>query len=446
MSRTVLVAKCDARRTRRATRVLFSAWIVATLTVAAIGRSDPPQGTVVAWGRNDLGQTNVPAPNTGFIAVAAGINHSLGLRTGGSIVAWGYGCQTHIPTYNNANFIAIATGAYHSLALKAGGRIWAWGCSSSYYGPCFFNNFGQCDVPKTDVEIIAVAAGQYHSLGLKTDGTIVAWGCDSYWHNYGQCEVPLPNADIIAVAAGGGPNLGLKVDGSIVAWSAGYTYNPAPGADFVAIAAGWYHSLGLKSDGSIVAWGDNELGQTDVPAPNTGFVAIAAGGAHSLGLKDDGSIVAWGRNSDGQTNVPTPNSDFVAIAAGWGHSLAIRRIGACCDLLSGTCAEDVGASACSGAQQTWTGGAACVDVVCEAVTGACCDHDPFGACTDGVTRAACDCPTCEWLKLGSCSELDCPHTTIPTVGEWGLLVLALLLLTGAKLAFRRANPADASGP
>ncbi len=120
--------------------------------------------------------------------------------------------------------------------------------------------------------------------------------------------------------------------------------------------------------------------------------------------------------------------------------------GACCDLLSGTCAEDVTSSACSGAQQAWTKGAACGDVVCEAVTGACCDHDPFGTCTDGVTRAACDCPTCEWVKLGSCSELDCLHVTIPAVGEWGLMVLALLLLTGAKLAFRRSNPADASGP
>ncbi len=91
----------------------------------------------------------------------------------------------------------------------------------------------------------------------------------------------------------------------------------------------------------------------------------------------------------------------------------------------------------------WTERAACVDVVCDAATGACCDHDPFGACTDGLTQAACDCPTCEWVKLGSCSELDCPPTPIPTVGEWGLVVLAILLLTGAKLAYRRSNSVDA---
>ena len=77
-----------------------------------------------------------------------------------------------------------------------------------------------------------------------------------------------------------------------------------------------------------------------------------------------------------------------------------------------------------------------------AVTGACCDHDPFGACTDGVTQAACDCPTCEWEKDGSCSELDCPHNAIPTVGGWGLVVLTLTLLIGAKLAFGRSNQVD----
>jgi hypothetical protein len=37
-------------------------------------------GSIVAWGLNGWGQTNVPAPNTGFIAIAAGGFHSLGIR------------------------------------------------------------------------------------------------------------------------------------------------------------------------------------------------------------------------------------------------------------------------------------------------------------------------------------------------------------------------------
>ncbi len=38
-------------------------------------------GTIEAWGRNADGQCNVPAPNTGFVAVAGGGEHSLGLKS-----------------------------------------------------------------------------------------------------------------------------------------------------------------------------------------------------------------------------------------------------------------------------------------------------------------------------------------------------------------------------
>ncbi len=38
------------------------------------------EGAIVAWGRNYYGETDAPAPNTGFIAVAAGDWHSLGLK------------------------------------------------------------------------------------------------------------------------------------------------------------------------------------------------------------------------------------------------------------------------------------------------------------------------------------------------------------------------------
>ncbi|MCK4409831.1 MAG: T9SS type A sorting domain-containing protein, partial [Candidatus Eisenbacteria sp.] len=37
-------------------------------------------GTIVAWGDNEEGQSVVPSPNVDFAAVAAGWSHSLGLR------------------------------------------------------------------------------------------------------------------------------------------------------------------------------------------------------------------------------------------------------------------------------------------------------------------------------------------------------------------------------
>jgi len=257
-------------------------------------------GSIVAWGRNDLDQVTVPTPNTDFVAVVAGAHHSLGLKVDGSLAAWGANGdgQANIPV-PNSNFIGAAAGAYHSLGLKADGSIIAWG----------YNGSGQITVPAPNTDFVAVAGGGNHSLGLKSDGSIVAWGDNSH----GQSEVPSPNTDFVAVAGGWTHSLGLKSDGSIVAWGhngSGQTIVPTPNADFAGIGAGAHHSLGLKSDGSILAWGQNGDGQANVPLPNADFVAVAGGWLHSLGLKSDGSIVAWGQNSYGQTNVPSPNTDF----------------------------------------------------------------------------------------------------------------------------------------
>ena len=301
--------------------------------------SAQPTGHIVGWGELRF---KLPAPNAGFRAIAAGgrevcspfqcwdyrMVHCLALRADGSIAAWGgnnFG-QCNIPA-PNAGFVAIDAGGAHSLGLRADGTVWAWGD----------NSLAQCDVPPPNAGFTAIAAGLSHSLGLKADGSVVAWG----HNNSGQCVVAPPNTGFTAVAAGGGtiPNpvtdlghsFGLRSDGSIGAWGCqtpfgnlGQCNVPPPNARFVAVAAGGWHNLGLRADGSIAAWGANNFGQCAPPVPNSGFVAIAAGEVHSLGLKADGSIIAWGRNNYGQCTVPAPNSGFIAIAAGMNNSLALR--------------------------------------------------------------------------------------------------------------------------
>jgi hypothetical protein len=270
--------------------------------------------SIVAWGGNIDGQCNIPSPNIGFVAIAAGTYHSLAIKSDGSIVGWGWNSygQCNIPA-PNTDFIDIAGGTYHTLGLKADGSLVAWGS----------NDQGQCNIPSPNTGFIAIAAGEFHSLGLKQDGSIVAWGAN----NRGQCNIPSLNNGFVAIAASGWHSLGLKQDGSTVAFGRndfGQCNIPSPNTGFIAIAAGTYHSLGLKADGSIVAWGNNDNGQCNIPSPNTGFIDIAAGWSHSLGLKADGYIVAWGNNTDGQCNVSSPNTGFAAIAAGSVHSLAIK--------------------------------------------------------------------------------------------------------------------------
>jgi alpha-tubulin suppressor-like RCC1 family protein len=71
----------------------------------------PDGPTAVAWGTNQNGQGNSPMPNTGFVAVAAGAYHSLGLKADGSVVAWGNNSFDHcaVPP-PGSGFAAVSAG------------------------------------------------------------------------------------------------------------------------------------------------------------------------------------------------------------------------------------------------------------------------------------------------------------------------------------------------
>lgn len=308
--------------TTRGSCVAPSAWHADWLMCDPNPCPQPTAGSILAWGDDASGQCNVPEPNFGYTAVAAGSWHSLGLTTDGMIAAWGDNAsgQCSVPA-PNSGFTAIAAGGQHSLALRAEGAIVAWGD----------NTFGQCTVPAPNGAFVAIAAGDGHSLGLKADGSVVAWGRD----DFGQCDVPVPDTGFAAIAAGWGHSLGLRRDGSIVAWgdhSSGQCSVPSPNTGFVAIAAGYLHSLGLKTNGAVVAWGYNDFGQCNVPEPNAGFTAIAGGTIHSLALRTGGGAAAWGSDDLGQCRVLSPESAFAQLSAGGYHSLALLSApgGACC--------------------------------------------------------------------------------------------------------------------
>ncbi len=117
-------------------------------------------------------------------------------------------------------------------------------------------------------------------------------------------------------------------------------------------------------------------------------------------------------------------------------------LGACCNTLEGSCTDNQIVADCSGAQRVFTLDGTCANTLCDAVLGACCDTDPFGGCTD-VTNAECQGDKLVWTKGGSCATTECVHNAIPTVSTWGLAILTLLLLTGAKIYFGRRQAATA---
>ena len=205
-------------------------------------------GTVRAWGRNDVGQANVPESATNVVEISAGDGHTLALRRDGTVVAWGYnnGGQTTVPA-SATNVVQVSAGAYHSVALRADGTLVPWG-----------------SVPAAATNLTRIAAGYSHDLGLRPDGTVIGWGNNFY----GEITIPRSATNVIDVAAG------------------------------------YYFSMALKADGSVVAWGHGDFGKTSVPADATNVVAIAAAEHHALALRADGKLLAWGLNNAGQTEIP----------------------------------------------------------------------------------------------------------------------------------------------
>jgi alpha-tubulin suppressor-like RCC1 family protein len=277
-------------------------------------------GTIWSWGSNSNGQLglgsadNNPHPTpaqvigTGYVGLAVGLFHSLALRADGSLWTWGFNSNgqlglgpvgdQHLPaqvTQVGNGWVAVATGIFHSLGLKSDGSLYVWGANG--VGQLGLGNVGDMDTPtKLGSGWVAIAAGGFHSFGLKDDGSLWAWG----QNNVGQ----------LGIGNKTNQNTPVQVGTGWVAVAAGSqepTGSQEPG----------FHSLGLKSDGSLWAWGNNadgQLGQGNTinqsspvrVGKDADWVALAAGGGQSLGLKSDGSLWVWGSGGGvpGLGNIP----------------------------------------------------------------------------------------------------------------------------------------------
>jgi len=316
-------------------------------------------------------------------------NHSLGIRSDGSLWAWGWNHfgqlglgdtgdrNTPVRVGTANNWISVTAGYYHSLGIRTDGSLWAWGWNS--YGQLGTGGLYAGENTPTRVgtlsDWIAVSAGYSHSLGIRTDGSLWAWGInDKYQLGLGDTNnrnTPVRVGsfnDWIAVAAGTDCSFGIRLNGSLWSWG-GNTHGQLGMGDhnsrmsptqvgssnnWVAIKAGYYHSLGIRSDGALYSWGNNQQGQLglndsverDIPSrigTSNNWINMAAGGNFSLGLLSNGtpytSVWAWGHNNWGQLGigntvskqVPTEihgiPGNCIAISSGFNSSLCISADG-----------------------------------------------------------------------------------------------------------------------
>ena len=123
------------------------------------------------------------------MAVSAGGYHNLALKSDGSLWAWGANYYGQLGLGNDGsgtersspeqvgtdtNWVAISAGYDFSLALKSDGTLWAWGPRLGSATLTIDNLPVQVG---TDSDWAAIAAGgNGHALALKSNGAVYAWG------------------------------------------------------------------------------------------------------------------------------------------------------------------------------------------------------------------------------------------------------------------------------
>lgn len=247
-------------------------------------------GTVVAVGYNVIDLYNTGACNVGswtdIVQIAAGTTHTVGLKSDGAVLATGSTYFGECDVESWTDIVQVAAGTHVTVGLRSDGTVIATG----------LNDRGQCDV-ETLTDIKQISCGEGFTSALKKDGTVQGIGDNSL----GQCEYQYLT-DIVQIDSGGQQTAALKSDGSafLVVW--GYT-SQLEWENIIQVSAGGYPVAGLRSDGKVEIHGFDPSGWSVDCANWAEIIQISASTFHLLGLKRDGTVAAAGVDLGGWCNV-----------------------------------------------------------------------------------------------------------------------------------------------
>ena len=339
--------------------------IASTLAFAPGAHADaPPPQQLVGWGYQEFDHSQM----RGLASIAAGGGATMGIRTDGTVVGWGFlyafgsergyvathqdprslrdarqiamsdwcalvlhnddslsltgdtrlGWGGKFPTDGLAGVRSICANSKHAMAVLKSGGLRAWG----------FNDFGQTNVPTNLPAVASADCGRQHSIALLGNGEVRTWGDNAS----GACTVPSGLTAVRQVAAGNACSAVVRDDGTVTAWGSngsGQTTVPATlgPVSQISIARGSSeHMMALRSDGTVACWGRNNSGECNVPEGLADVVQVSAGSSYSVALRANGVVESWGFSGNGQCG-PRSGRAIRQIASGPSHGLSLFEDG-----------------------------------------------------------------------------------------------------------------------
>jgi alpha-tubulin suppressor-like RCC1 family protein len=247
--------------------------------------------TLLCWGDNGYGQTDVPSGTFKAVEVGTASTHICAIRSDDTLVCWGdpENGATNAPS---GTFKGVTNGHAHSCAIRSDDTLTCWGVEEN-------QDVGQTAAPLGT--FTAVNAGVYHTCAIRSDDSLVCWG----YNASGQADPPA--GSFKALDAGNYHNCAVRADDSLACWGfSDFGQTSPPAGSFKAAAGGYGHTCAISSDDSLACWGDYRVGQLN--APSGSFKAVSAGDFSACALRLDGTVACWGENNAGQGTVPTPPS------------------------------------------------------------------------------------------------------------------------------------------
>ena len=287
------------------------AWNIAVQVLDAEGRVIA--APAVTWTSDDPSVVRVGSG-------AHGIGTATGAREGNTVVrAEVETLQAEIPVAVEQGFVAVAAGSDHTCALTESGRAYCWGSGALGAPGGSANGLRRVADEHAFAEI---AAGREHTCAITRDrAAVYCWGSDAEQQLAGTTAsgsatpvgVSIPASGPYADLVAGADQTCLEADGRPYCWGGASADEPTAGyAGLESIALGSQFGCGVEDATNVTCWGPaTELIPAGEPVTSLRIReddeddllqlrALVAGNDHACVLGADDHVYCWGANDHGQ--------------------------------------------------------------------------------------------------------------------------------------------------